>query len=262
MKQLIFILSLGLIVSCSSESVEILAEETVPSIVEIIPKTRLDPTHVYKQSDSLKRLKGIIPYWNWEDYYTGNYWEEPGKTRLSFPGFRVKIDGKFDTQRSNDTLSLFEDVGWYFEGRTWYISADNKSDQFEIELAVKQNINEQFDYTFYDDSTFDAEKWFANSYTHTEISAFYPVEDSAGHYRLPWVHADPTFFEAKYIQKYDLDTMSNYIDSDGGGNFASIRIKGRSCIYSTEYGLVKITRTTQAGLKSAHYFKIEYSYGC
>lgn len=259
---MITLLCLGLFFSCVEESKENFNETPLEIRKDIIPKTKLDSSFVYEHSDSLKIVKGVIPYWKWGDYIADHYWEEPGKTRLSFPGFRVKIDGKFDIERHNDTLSLFEDVGWYFEGRSWYISADNKSDKFEIELAVKQNIHEQMDYAWYSDSNFDEEKWYKNQYQHSEMSSFYQVEDSAGHYRIPWVHYDPAFFEAKYVKKYNLDTCSNHVDGEMGGTQATMIIHDKKCVFHTEYGLIKIIKTSVDGNKTEHFFKIQYSYGC
>ena len=266
MNRLLLFLIPTLLLACTADVTEESTTGTIHSIEEtgdhLMPKQNFDSLSIFTHKDSLLAIKGIIPFWKWGDYNPDWYWNEPGKTRLVFPGFRVKIDGKFETARRNDTLSLFEDVGWYFEGRTWFISADNKTDKFDISLAAMQYIYEQYDPKMNDDPTFDDEKWFANRYEAKELSTFYPIEDSSGYYRIPWVHTDGKYFEDKYIKKYKLDTSSHYIPGEMGGSRASMKVNGVNCCFYNEYGLIKITKTTAEGVKSDHYFKIEYSYGC
>lgn len=204
-----------------------------------------------------------IKYWAWGDYKPWWYDDNPGRTTLRYKDFKFRIDGLFSTERwdhKDDTLLIHEDVGWYLPGRSMWIDAANDSDQFEVYLSVDQRIWEQFDYKWYDDPDFSWEEWEKQSYQRIERSDYYALEDSAGYFRIPGDFT--TFFHDKFLEEYEYDTCSNYVSSEGGGSVATFLINNKPCCWMAEYGVIKIIRTSPVGIKSEHFFKVFYSYGC
>ncbi|MFT4602836.1 MAG: hypothetical protein ACI857_003023 [Arenicella sp.] len=255
MKQVFFILSVLFLFSCKSKNTSASATEIQIDTLNLIPH-ELNGDTVIAHADTIR-------YWRWDEYKASWYWEEPGVTTLRYNHFKYRIDGKFSKEaweERHDTLFINEDVGWYLQARTMWIDAENDSDKFEVALSVEQSIWEQFDYDWYQDSTFNHEKWDKESYSRMERSDYYALEDSAGHYKIP---GDFTgFFHDRFIEGHEYDTISNFVDSEGGGSYASFEINNKPCCWMADYGVFRITRITPQGIKSEHYFKVFYSYGC
>ena len=257
MKHLFYIILFGSFCSCSEEKLAESQTETEYQIDSM--KLSANPLN----GDTIFAHQDTIKYWKWEDYGPYQYWEEPGLTTMRFKDFKFRIDGDFSKEswgEPKDTMFINEDVGWYLPGRSMWIEAKNESDKFEVSLAVEQRIWEQFDYAWYQDTAFDYSKWEAQSYQRSERSDFYPLEDSSGYFRIPSSFSN--FFHDRFLEEYEYDTLTNYVSSEGGGSYATFAINGKPCCWQADYGIIKITRTTVAGIKSEHFFKVFYSYGC
>lgn len=213
-------------------------------------------------TDEIITTNDTIPYWH--DFNKNWYWDQPGKTTYRYNGWKFRVDGAFSKERWDINVGpqLNEDVGWYIAGRDMWIESENPTDSFIVQLAVHQYISEQLDYKHCDNPNFDYENWSKNAVRLEEQSDFYPLENHAGKYRLVGAQYQGNFFEEKYIQKYQLDTCSNYIESEGGGNYATLIVDGKKCIYNVDYGILKITRLLPNGKSFDYTIQINYSYGC
>lgn len=258
--KLLFIPLLGLIVSCAAKEIE-----SIASVPQTDSSPYLDSVREYSclyQHNEIITTNDTIPFWH--DFNKNWYWDQPGRTTYRYHGWKFRVDGQFSKERwdNNKGPQLNEDVGWYLAGRDMWIEAENPNDSFIVQLAVHQYISEQLDWSLYDQTDFDYEKWERNAIQREEISDFYPLEQHQGKYRLVGAQYQGNFFEEKYIQKYELDTCSNYIPSEGGGNYASILIEGKKCVYHADYGILKITRLLPNGKHFDYTIQINYSYGC
>ena len=252
MKLLFYLSFIFIIYSCSGiEEINPIDSEKSNSLP--IPRISL--------ADTIRKHEYFIPFWQWEKYEPSFYAEVPGTTNIRFKDFTFKVDGLFEIGKNPETGQdvIYEDVGWYFPGRKFWIDSKNDSDNYTLELAAFQRIEEQFDLNLWDGPNFDHEKWDKNSLHYTEMSAFYRLADSSGYHRISYTN---DFYEKRFIQTHETRDTMRYFPGEMGGSTATMVFKEKICVYGVDYGIIKITRTTPEGTISEHFVEISYSYGC
>ena len=249
----IFYLFFILIVSGCSGTEEIETSEPEVSISLPIPRISL--------ADTIRKHEYFIPFWKWGEYQPNHYLENPGTTKIRFKDFTFKVDGLFETATNPETgrKVIYEEVGWYFQGRKFWIDSQNDSDTYALELAAYQTVNEQFNQAWWDDPKFDYENWDKKSLHYDELSSYYRIADSSDYHRISWTN---DFYEKRFIQTHETRDTMRYFPGEMGGSTATMIFKEQICIYGVEYGIIKITRTSPKGVKSEHFVEISYSYGC
>lgn len=212
--------------------------------------------------DSVNHHPYEIPFWNYDWEQLRFDYQEPGLTKLRFSNFTFKIAGEMWRMEDKDTLTISEDVGYYLEGRNMWIEGQDPTDRFELYMSVEQRIEEQYDYRIHDQPNFDWEKWEKERVKMNIRSEYYKVRDSAGIYRLPWVHTGDAFFEQRLKQNHDFTDTTRHIEGEMGGSNASFFIDNKFCVYWVDFAMFKIVKTAADGTESNHFFKMWYSYGC
>ncbi|MES2806988.1 MAG: hypothetical protein V4619_00075 [Bacteroidota bacterium] len=197
-----------------------------------------------------------------------------------YPGFAedttqirfVNIDDHFFLYPKYDTLTIVEDVFYDLANKLIQIVPKNKADVFKLSISLKQNVDEQFDYTKYPPTKFKKiaqfdkffENWRANAIRWEGWTNFENIQDSSKYYfRMPLIREEN--YEKHIKAKLNLrDTLVTVIEP---GDYdleltAKFVYKNKPSYYNLTYALLKIERFSDNKLKATKFIQIWFTEGC